>query len=277
MIELGKYNTLQVLREIDFGFYLGDEIGNDILLPRKWATPNLAIDDFISVFVYLDHEERPIATTMTPKIILGEFNYLKAKDVSNVGAFMDWGLEKDLLVPFKNQPKKFEQDRWYCIYLYIDSETNRLVGTARNNSLLNQVEPEYTLGDKVEVLVCEDTEIGVNVIIDNKFKGLIYHSDIFNNIQRGDKTIGYIKKPREDGKLDVSLEPIGIERFEVNAQKILDYLAKNGGKISLTDKSEPEDIYSQLQMSKKIFKASLGLLYKAKKIILNKESTELVK
>lgn len=275
MIKLGEYNQLIVLRETDFGFYLGDGIGNDILIPRKWTNTNLAIDDEINVFVYLDHEERPIATTLVPKIILGEFNYLKAKDVSKVAAFMDWGLEKDLMVPFKNQPQNFEQDKWYCIYLYIDTETERLVGTAKINPFLNKETPTYEIGDKVNILVCEDTDIGVNLIVDNKFRGLVYHSDIFNNIQRGDKTVGYIKKVRVDGKLDVTLEPIGLERFEVNAQKLLDYIKSNGGEISLTDKSDPELIYEKLQMSKKTFKAALGILYKAKKVILSPNATSL--
>jgi uncharacterized protein len=276
MIKLGVYNTLKVVREIDFGFYLGDNLGHDILMPRKWATPELTLDDEISVFVYLDHEERPIATTMTPKITLGQFNYLKVSDLSSVGAFMDWGLEKDLLVPFKNQPKKFEQGKWYCIYLYLDTESNRLVGTARTNNLFSNEMPTYKIGEKVNILVCEDTDIGVNLIVDNQFRGLVYHSDIFNNIQRGDQTFGYIKKIREDGKLDISLDPIGVERFEVNAQKILDYINLKGGSIALTDKSDPDLIYAELEMSKKTFKAALGILYKAKKISLDKNSTKTI-
>jgi uncharacterized protein len=276
MLNLGKKNSLTVVREVDFGFYLSDLVSSDVLLPRKWASEGLAIDDEIEVFIYLDHEERPIATTMEPKIYLNQFAYLRAKMITQVGAFMDWGLEKDLFVPFKNQPKPFEEGKWYLIYLYLDTETDRLVGTARNNSFLNQFMPHYEVGASVEVVVCEDTDIGKNAIVDHLFSGIFYHSDIFKPIKRGEKCQAYIKKVREDGKIDLSLEPIGKIRFEQNAEKILAFLKRNGGATHLTDKSTPEDVYELLQMSKKNFKAALGTLYKAHKISLEKNQTRLL-
>jgi uncharacterized protein len=276
MLHLGKKNTLVVVREVDFGFYLSDQIQNDVLLPRKWAPEGLAIDDELEVFIYLDHEERPIATTMTPKIYLDEFAYLRAKEVNHLGAFVDWGLEKDLFVPYKNQPKQFEEGKYYLIYLYLDKETERLAGTARTNNYLDQVEPFYKIGDRVSILIGDDTEIGKQVVVDNGFRGIVYASENFKSIKRGDKSIGYIKKVREDGKLDVSLEPIGVIRLEKNAQKLLEFIQKQGGTTHLNDKSNPEDIYELLEMSKKNFKAALGILYKLKKVALFDNRTELI-
>lgn len=275
MLKLGEINTLTVLRETDFGFYLGDNFGNDVLLPKKWAPETLELDNELDVFIYRDHEERLIATTLKPWIYLHEFAYLKTKEISHLGAFMDWGMEKDLFIPFRNQPKEFEIDKWYCVYLYIDEETDRLVGTAKIDKHLDLETPNYERGDKVSALVCEDTDLGVKLILDNKFRGLAYHSDSFKDIRRGDWIDAYVKTVREDHKIDVSLEPVGAAKLEPISQKVFDYITDCGGQTHLTDKSAPEEIHKELEISKKAFKAALGILYKAGKVVLSKEKTTL--
>lgn len=259
------------------GFYLEDEFKNEVLLPRKFITPHMQLDDELDVFLYFDSDDRPVATTQKPRIQLHQFAYLKVTEISRFGAFMDWELDKDLLVPFRNQPRDFEDGKYYCIYLYLDPASNRLVGTGKTNPYFSKEHPSYEVGQEVSLLVCEDTDLGVNVIVDNQYKGLAYYDVVYKKVKRGDYTKGYIQKVREDGKLDISLEPIGASRLEPNAQRVLDYLIAMGGSIELTDKSKPDAIYNAVEMSKKAFKNALGNLYRSKKILLTKENTQLLK
>lgn len=266
MLNIGQINTLTVLRFTSVGAYLGDEEDNDVLLPNKYLTHNLKEGDTIDVFIYNDSEDRVIATTLRPKILLDQFGYLRVKMVTKFGAFLDWGLEKDLLVPFKEQTTKMEEGGTYLIFLYLDDQTNRLVGTARiKREFLTEVE-DLEVGDKVELLVCDETDLGRNLIVNQLYSGLVYHNDIVRKIRKGETTTGYIANIREDGKLDVTLEPAGYVKVEPNSDKIMSKILENGGRLNITDKTSPEVIKEELGMSKKTFKKALGLLYKSRKV-----------
>ena len=264
MIEIGKYNTLQILRDTKVGLFLGN--GNeaeDILLPNKYVPNKFEIGDELTVFVYLDHEERPVATTLEPYILLNEFALLRVNYVNQVGAFMDWGMEKDILVPFKEQARPMEKGKRYLIYLYMDEKTNRLVASSKTNQFLNNETLTVEKGEEVDLIVSHITEIGINVIINEKHKGLIYKDEVYDDaIRTGDKLKGYIKTIRPDNKIDVSLQIQGYENVEPNAQIILDELKASRGFLRLHDNSHPEDIKTVLKMSKKTFKKAIGSLFK---------------
>jgi len=267
MIEIGKYNNLRILRRTPFGLYLGDESGNDVLLPTKYCPNKFELGDEMKVFVYLDHNEKEIATNIIPKILLHEFAMLQVKDVADVGAFMDWGMVKDLFVPFKEQRQRMEEGRWYIVYLDIDRNTDRLYASNQIDKILQNEDINLTAGEKVDLLVLKETDLGFTVIVNNQHKGLIYENEIFKPLNIGDKLIGYVKNIREDNKIDISLQPIGFENFnDVNTELILQKLIENEGFLAITDKSTPDEIYSTFGISKKAFKKSLGSLYKQRKI-----------
>ena len=275
MLKIGRYNELEVLRFTSVGAYLGDEDGNDVLLPNKYLLHNMEVGDTLSVFIYNDSEDRPVATTETPKIFLNTFAYLDVKAVNDFGAFMDWGLEKDLLVPFKEQGVKMKENGTYLVYMYLDIETNRLVASAKINRYLTKEIEGLEVGDEVSLLICEATELGRKTIVNNSYAGLIFNNYISKPLKEGTINTGYVLNIREDGKLDISLDKIGYEKFDDNTQVIIDYLNANNGRMFLTDKSDPEEIRAMLNMSKKSFKKAIGNLYKAKKIHLGKNTVEL--
>lgn len=276
MMNIGEYNTLTILRFTSVGAYLGDDEDNDVLLPNKYLVERLFEGDEITVFLYNDSEDRIVATTETPMVTLNQFAYLTVKDTTTFGAFLDWGLEKDLLVPFKEQTMKMNQYGRYMIYLYKDEQTDRLVATAKLNKHFSEDTEGLEVGQEVDLLVNNDTDLGVNVIVNQKYRGLIYFDNLFQDIQAGDKVKGYIDVIREDGKLDISLEPRGVEKIEPGADKVFQYIRENGGKIFITDKSSPDEIKEKLGMSKKLFKKALGSLYKQRIVELNKDSVDLV-
>ncbi|MCU0438010.1 MAG: S1-like domain-containing RNA-binding protein [Raineya sp.] len=282
MIEIGKYNTLTILRETKVGLYLGlpnknTDSSEDILLPNKYIPENFVIGDEITVFVYLDYEERPVSTTLKPYILLNEFALLRVNYTNKFGAFMDWGLEKDLFVPFKEQARPMEQGHLYLIYMYMDEMTDRLVGSSKINQFLDNENITVENGEKVDLIVSHITELGINVIINEKHQGLLYKNEVFEDLRTGDKIVGYIKNIRPDGKIDVSLQPFGMERVDISAQTILDELKASQGFLSLNDDSDPEDIKTVLKMSKKTFKKAIGTLYKQKLIEIKKDGIYLVK
>ncbi|AEW86274.1 GntR family transcriptional regulator [Flavobacterium columnare NBRC 100251 = ATCC 23463] len=276
MIEIGKYNTLKIARNTNIGLYLTDG-DKDVLLPNKYVPIEYEIDEEIDVFVYLDHEERPVATTLEPYIVLNEFSLLRVNYVNKFGAFMDWGLEKDLFVPFKEQARPMEEGKRYLVYMYLDKQTNRLVGSSRLNQFLSNQNLSVENGEEVDLIVSHISDTGINVIINEKHKGLIYKDQIFEDLRTGDRIIGYIKNIRPDGKIDVSRQPLGFERIDVSAQKILDELKAGRGMLKLHDNSSPEDIKTILQMSKKTFKKAIGTLYRQKMIELRPDGIYLVK
>ena len=278
MIEIGKYNTLTILRDTKVGLFLGN--GNeaeDILLPNKYVPEHFEIGDEMTVFVYLDHEERPVATTLEPYILLNEFALLRVNYVNQIGAFLDWGMEKDILAPFREQARPMEKGKRYLVYLYMDEKTNRLVATSKINQFLKNDNLTVERGEEVDLIVSHITELGINVIINEKHKGLLYKDEVYDEtIRTGDRLRGYIKTIRPDNKIDVSLEKLGYERIEPNAQKILDELRASRGFIRLNDNSHPEDIKTVLQMSKKTFKKAIGSLYKDKLIEIKDDGIYLV-
>ncbi len=280
MLEIGKYNTLTILRDTKVGLFLGNKTDDkdDVLLPNKYVPKVFEIGEEITVFIYLDHEERPVATTLQPYILLNEFALLRVNYVNQVGAFMDWGMEKDILVPFKEQARPMEKGKRYLVYLYIDEKTNRLVASSKTNQFLSNENVTVEKGEEVDLIVSHITELGINVIINEKHKGLLYKDEVYDeSIRTGDRAIGYIKNIRPDGKIDVSLQKQGYENVEPNAEKILDELRASRGFLRLNDNSHPEDIKTVLKMSKKTFKKAIGSLYKDKLIEIKEDGIYLVK
>ena len=275
-MNLGKYNTLRILRLTTVGAYLGDEDGNDVLLPNKYVTQEMSVGEDVNVFLYKDSEDRLVATTEKPYITLNEFAYLQVKQLTPFGAFLDWGLEKDLLVPFREQTSKLEEEKYYLIYLKLDEETNRLVATAKTNKYYTTDTSDLELNQEVDLLICETFDLGVKIVVNGKFLGIIYHNDVNRKLRRGDYTKGFVYNIREDGKLDVRLEVSGYAKVEPNAEKLLAILNNRNGVLYLTDKSDPDDIREAVGMSKKTFKQAVGNLYKQKKIRINPDSIEIL-
>ena len=271
MIELGKLNSLEILRTTSVGLFLGDTEGNDVLLPNKYVPESYEIGSKISVFCYLDYEERPIATTLEPYVMANEFQLLEVVEVNEFGAFLQWGLEKHLLVPFREQREKMQENQWYVVYCYLDERSNRLVGSNKLDAFLSNDNLEVRVWDQVQLIVTRQTDIGWEVIVNNKHKGLVYANEVFKKISVGDTMPGCIKTIRKDNKLDISLQPLGTRVLEPAANKILELLEQKGGHIPLHDKSDPEEIKAMFQMSKKTFKKGIGTLYKARKITIESD------
>ncbi len=277
MIEVGKFNDLKILRNTSVGLYLGDISGEDVLLPNKYCPESYEIGDEIEVFVYRDNEERKIATNLRPKILLHEFELLQVNEVSEIGAFLDWGLEKELMVPFREQRQKMEEGRWYIVYLELDEKTDRLFATNRIEKYLQNEELTVHTGQEVEIMVMQKTDLGFSVIVNNQHKGLIFDNEIFRELSIGERLRGFVKLVRPDNKLDISIQPIGFENtIDLNAERIIQELKKNKGSLPFSDKSEPAEIYSRFGMSKKAFKKAIGTLYKEKKINILPEEITLV-
>ena len=251
MLEVGKYNTLKIVKDLDFGVYLDGGNGKEILLPARYVPKNVKPGDEVEVFIYHDNEGRLIATTARPLATVGEFKFMEVKSVNNTGAFLEWGLMKDLLVPFKEQKMPMREGRWYLVYVHLDHITGRIVASARIDKYLDNVMPEYTFNQEVNLLVADETEIGYKVIINNLHWGLVYYNEVFRRLEKGEEIKGYIKEVREDEKIDVSLVPLGYQKIEGLAGTILESLKSQGGFIAVHDKSDPEVIQSLFQCSKK--------------------------
>jgi len=277
MINIGEYNVLEILREKEPGLFLGDDEGNEVLLPNRYKPESFKIYDKLDVFVYLDNEERLVAVTDKPYITKGEFALLRCNAVTKIGAFLDWGMMKELFCPFKEQAYKMVKGGWYLVYCYLDEETNRLVASSKTNHFLDNKELTVSEFDEVDLIVSHPSELGMNVIVNKKHLGLIYKDNIFKDLSVGDKLKGVVKKIRPGNKLDISLGQIGYRNIEPNAQRILDELEDNSGFLPLTDKSNPEKIKSELQMSKKSFKKAIGTLYKKRLISLDEKGISLIK
>jgi predicted RNA-binding protein (virulence factor B family) len=275
-MKLGEYNVLTILRITTVGAYLGDEFDNDVLLPNKYLTQQMSVGEDIEVFLYKDSEDRLVATTEKPYITLNEFAYLQVKEVNPYGAFLDWGLEKDLLVPFREQTNKLEEGKYYLIYLMLDESTDRLVATAKTNKKYSTDTSEIEIDKEVNLLICETFDLGVKVIVNGKHLGIVYLSDLTRRLRRGDNEVGYVFNIREDGKLDVRLEKSGYQKIEPSAERLLALIKNRKGTLFLTDKSDPDDIRDQVGMSKKTFKQAVGNLYKNKLIQLNPDSISII-
>ena len=277
MIEQGKFTRLSIVKRSTFGLFLGDEDGEEILLPNKYCTDSMKPGLDVEVFIYRDSEDRKVATTLTPKILFHEFALLKVTAVAQVGAFMDWGLEKDLMVPFREQPQNMEEGRWYIVYLDLDEKSDRLFASNRVERHLQNDKLSVAEGDEVSLLVWQKTDLGYTVIINHAHKGLVFENEIFQDLNVGEKLKGYVKKVRDDNKIDISLQAIGYLKFnDTNSELIFSALKENQGFLPLTDKSSPEAIYAQFGISKKAFKKSIGALYKLKKILIETSGIRLL-
>ena len=266
MIEPGKLNKLRVVKHVDFGIYLdGFEYG-EILMPRRYVPSDCKDGDEIEVFIYFDSEDRIIATTEIPLAMVGDFAALKVVSVNNTGAFLDIGLQKDLLVPFREQPRQMQEGEIHLVRVYIDERTNRLVASARLSRFLSNAVPAYKEGQEVDILICNPTDLGYNAIINNSHMGLLYKGEVFRTMEIGERTKGYIKKMREDGRIDLILHKPGYEKAVDLSTLILNKLKTSGGFIAITDRTHPEIIYQMFSVSKKTFKKAIGALYKSKRI-----------
>ena len=275
MLTPGKYHTLTVDRSSEQGFYVTRDEEEAVLLPNRYIPSDLQIGDEIEVFVYTDSQGRLIATTLKPKLTLHEFAPLRVTSVTNFGAFMDWGIAKELLVPFREQDRKLREGENAVIYLFYDEVSERLAGSAKVRKFLDNEHITVETGEKVEVLVYGKTDLGYKVIVNNSHDGLIYQNEVFQEVHIGDRLTAYVKKIRTDGKIDLQLQPIGYSKVAPIAEEILQFLKDNNGWLPLTDKSTPEEIRNKLNMSKKNFKKAIGDLYKNQLIELKDEGIAL--
>lgn len=261
-MEIGKYNKLKVVKTVDFGLYLDGGNGLEILLPTRYVPQNAQPGDELEVFIYHDNEGRLIATTKHPYGIVGEFRYMEVKEVSNAGAFLAWGIMKDLLVPFREQTTNMIAGKRYIVFIYLDFVTKRIVASARIDKFLDNIPPDYQKNEEVDLLIADQTELGYKVIINNLHWGLLYHNEVFGPLAIGETHKGYIKEIRADEKIDVSLYPLGYDKVDPVSKKIMEVLDKNDGFLAVGDKSDADEIYSLFSCSKKSFKKAIGSLYK---------------
>ena len=277
MVEIGKVNTLEVVRETDNGFYLdGRELG-EILMPRKFITDEVRTQGWADVFVYTDSEDRLVATTEKPFAMVGEFAFLKVVGTSKFGAFLDWGLPKNLLVPFGEQRAKMTENGNYLVYVYLDLLTNRIAASAKINKYLDNTPPEYTPGQEVQLLIAEETDLGYKAIVNNLHWGMLYFDELYQEIDPGQQMVGYVNKIRDDEKIDLLAEKPGYEKVDAISQKILDELKQNRGFMAVSDKTSPDMINAMFGISKKNFKKAIGSLYKQRLITFDSDGIRLVK
>lgn len=277
MAEIGKLNKLRVVKEVDFGIYLDGDIHGEILMPKRYVPENCKPEDIIDAFVYMDSADRIIATTEKPYAMVDEFALLTVVSVNQVGAFLDWGLMKDLLVPFSEQTLKMEEGKSYMVYIYLDNESRRIVASAKLDQFLDNTPPMFEPGDAVELIVCSKTEIGYKAIVNNTWWGVIYGNEVFQHLNKGQHIKGYIKKVREDDKIDLSLFKPHYAKVDDISSIIIERLEERGGFLEVTDKSSPETIYDVFGVSKKAYKMAVGKLFKEKVIMLEKNGIRIIK
>lgn len=266
MLKLGEIEKLSVNRFTDNGAYLVDEAENEVLLPNRYVLEEFVEGSEVEVFLYSDSEDRIVASTDMPFLVIGEVALLECVDISTFGAFVDWGLPKDLFVPISNQSVNMEVGRWYLIYAYKDNLTERIVGSAKLGKFISNEDITVNVGDEVEIVIGHESELGYRVIINNKHWGMIYHNQIFKDVKVGQISTGYIVRVTEDNRIDVSLTRTGVGQVEDASLEILDMLRKNNGELNIGDKSSPDEIYKITNMSKKMFKRGVGSLLKAGEI-----------
>ena len=276
MLNIGNYNTLRIIKILSFGAYLDGGEGKEILLPTRYVPNGAQVGNEVEVFIYHDNEGRLIATTLHPKAVVGEFAFMQVKSVNTTGAFLDWGLMKDLLVPYKEQKLTMREGKWYLVYVRLDHVTGRIMASARIEKFLNNIPPKYKFNQEVDLLVADDTEIGYKVIVNNLHWGMVYHNQVFQRLEKGEHLKGYVKEIREDDKLDISLTPLGYQKVDGIAQTILQALQMQNGFLPVHDKSDPEVIYSLFRCSKKAFKQAIGALYRQHRIALEPDGIRLI-
>lgn len=276
MADIGKMNTLPVVRNSDFGLFLdGGELG-EILLPKRYVPRNWKTGDALEVFIMLDSEDRLTATTQKPYAMVDEFAYLRVVSVTPIGAFLDWGLPKDLLVPFREQKIKMSEGQSYLVRIYFDRVSGRIAASSKLDKFVDKTDAVYETGDKVELLIGAKTDLGYKAIINGAHWGVIFHNEVFQPLQRGRVMEGFIKQVRADGKIDLCLHKPGYEKVTELTDVILAHLKKRGGFMPVTDKNPPEEIYNLFGVSKKTYKQAIGALYKKRLITFENNGTKLV-
>ena len=276
MIPIGNFAKLRIARFLSFGAYLESEEGEEVLLPGKYLTPEMKEGDMIEVFLYCDSEDRPVATTEQPLATVGEIAFLRVKDINKFGAFLDWGVLKDLFVPYREQATPMQKDRKYLVYVYLDEESMRIAGSSKLSKFLHNKDVDLQTNQQVQIVIAEKTDLGYRVVVDNRYWGMIYEDEVFEKINIGDKRTGFVKKIREDNKIDISLQKLGYGAVDPASMDILNKLSAAGGFIPLSDKSPPEKIYDYFKMSKKTFKKAIGALYRERKILIKPDGIQLI-
>lgn len=277
MIEIGKLNNLKVIRETEAGYYLADDEKNEVLLPNSFVRTTYPLHSTLEVFIYNDSENRLIATTRKPYAELNSFAYLRVASVTSIGAFLEWGLEKDLFVPNSEQKQDMLEDNFYVVYVYLDEQTQRLAASSKLDQFISKEDIKLEVAQEVDVLVYEESSLGFSCIINGLYKGLIYHNDVYKDVYIGDEMKAYVKTIREDKLIDLSFQKSGFKHVLDATDIIVDYLQKNNGFLNLHDKSSPEEISIRLSMSKATFKKSIGILYRHRKVLIKPDGVYLVK
>lgn len=276
-IELGKFNRLKVVKQVDFGMYLDDDVEGEILLPKRYVPQDCKVGDELDVFIYLDNEERLVATTQEPLVQVGQFACLEVAWVNQYGAFLNWGLMKDLFVPFSEQKMKMQVGKRYVVHVHLDEESYRIVASAKVDRYLSKEKADYVPGQEVEVLIWQKTDLGFKAIIENRFGGLLYDSEIFQPLHAGMRLKAYVKQVRDDGKIDLMLQKPGAGKVDDFAKTLLEHIRSNGGRTPLNDKTPAEEIYAMFGVSKKTFKKAVGDLYKKRLVVLQDDGIVLAK
>ena len=278
MALIGRYNSLQVVKHTDFGLYLDGGADGEILLPKRYIpkdTPS-EVEDWLNVFIYLDSDDKLIATTEKPKVQVGEFASLKVLEINSIGIFLDWGLSKDLLLPYSEEKRSLEAGQYCVVHVYLDKHTRRITATARLDRYLDVRPAAYQVGQAVDLLVAEATDMGFKAIINNQHWGLIHKNEVFKFLRSGMREKGFIKELRADGKISLSLQPVGQEAANSLHEKILQQLQANGGTLAVSDKSPPEVISGLFGVSKGNFKKAIGALYTQGQIVIHADRIERV-
>jgi len=276
MVKIGRINKLTIKRRLDYGAHLDGGESGGILLPKKYVPKKCQPGDEVEVFVYVDREERLRATTQKPYVTVGQFAKLRVVANSSSGAYLDWGLQKNLLVPKREQHAKMEEGKSYVVFVFLDKKNNRITASSKLDKFLDLQSPNYDEGEEVDLFICYKTDLGYKTVVNNSHWGMIYKNEVFQRLHIGQQLKGYIKIIREDLKIDISLQQSGYQRVDNISQSILKTIKDLGGSIAVTDKSPPEDIYSLFGVSKKTFKKAIGALYKKKLITIDTNGIKLV-
>ncbi|WP_416426495.1 S1-like domain-containing RNA-binding protein [Pseudomonas sp. App30] len=277
MALVGRYNSLQVVKHTDFGLYLDGGADGEILLPNRYIPKDIPSEDedWLNVFVYLDSEDKLLATTEKPKVQVGEFASLKVVEINSIGVFLDWGLPKDLLLPYSEEKRELKQGDYCVVHVYLDKRTKRITATARLDRYLDKLPANYSVGQEVDLLVAEETDMGFKAIINNKHWGLIHKNEVFKFLRSGKQEKGFIKELRSDGKIALSLQPVGEQLTSSLHSQILGKLRDNNGVLPVSDKSDPAVISGLFGVSKGNFKKAIGALYKEGKLVIHADRIEL--
>lgn len=277
MINVGRINQLEVTKEADFGWFLDGKDYGSILLTKKHAPEGVAVGDVVDVFLYFDADNQIAATTEKPIAQVGEWGLMKVEGVNSIGAFASWGIkEKDLLIPFSEQRGRLSAGQTILVYVYTDKASGRIVGTTKFNKILDKTPAQYTKNQQVDLLIAERSDLGYKAIINGEHWGMIFPSDVFGKLFIGKQLKGFIKQVRSDGKIDLTLQKVGVAKMDDLSEKILSLLEKKGGFLPLSDKSTPEAIFATFKTSKGTYKKSIGGLYKQGKISIDKDGIRLI-